>query len=1077
MENLYGIIENNENDENISFNRLLKLQELIKKEAILKEHFISTGNDLKKKIKEQSLYIHKNKIELLNILQKYNNNKSKNNPDKNVNKSSISQNEILKENILVEYTNEYLSELNPFASDLLSLLWKNPKLMAELLINVDIEDTKNYLAPLICNNYYDNILSSNSIEDPLIYIIYILLDKEIENIDDIKNTNNFLYKTHCRYLLGQLIERKDVKNFFKIIFENILEDISSKKLNFDLKKIKKNQEKKKESLNIKKSKTMQSDTINNIINDNKVSQKLPVDNDYKSFLSKYVVDIHFDDLNKKKDNYDNEIMKDYFEYILLNANKDEHAYFQDSFKKSIADINNSANILSLYYKDFMKTTKFIEEILVKLNENYFIVPYSIKCVCSIIYKLVMNKFPKANNIEKNLLISRFFFQIILIPFLSKTDLNSLVNKFIITNSLLYNLHIISKVLLQLVTFQLYKNESNIEGNNYSPFNAFFLKEITYVFDFYEKISKIQLPLFINKLINKKISIDEYYFDYFEENPNKILFHRSILINIDEFNIIFQNLLKNKHKLLSKNNKSKEQAENIRCILVIIDKLNKNENKKILNKLLEHNDFTVMKKEIKIGGFFKSKTSVIEEKKQNIKYFYVDELLFNDKYKKFFSLEQDKPYYNKKQIKNITNKELMDKNNIIKAKNNISSILYNYKELEKNDFSVGALNKTVNIINELNAIIKSSNIITDGKIPLEWHLQSLLKLLYELPLEYQVNDYEKLFNELEDELMKSIKQYNLEEISLFMDKIKFAIKNTDIIKEIITNKKLNSIVKNIIENEIIQLTINFRVNKNKQEIYFNKEILKKEQIEHIGQYDFYFNKKGFCNTIEEFIYKFPNFNEDLSLDGEIIDEKEIIVFEKQKQMKLPENLNFFFNYIEELVKKKVTEEIDINTINDKIYDYVMSNIYSKIYPKEQHIYDEQILEKLEKLSWIRPEDLVGSNIKLDFDLILPDIIKYFKLMREEKSPYKKFQNLENIFTTLRNLFIFSGLEEESNALSLDVLPYYFINIRPTLVYTDCKYIELYLDKKRKNISNYLIDQMINVYNLIKDLEVKKPLISS
>jgi hypothetical protein len=48
-----------------------------------------------------------------------------------------------------------------------------------------------------------------------------------------------------------------------------------------------------------------------------------------------------------------------------------------------------------------------------------------------------------------------------------------------------------------------------------------------------------------------------------------------------------------------------------------------------------------------------------------------------------SSEQNKPYY---QIKGDEKKELTDKKQIIiKVKNIISSILYNYKELEKKDF--------------------------------------------------------------------------------------------------------------------------------------------------------------------------------------------------------------------------------------------------------------------------------------------------------------------------------------------------------------------------------------------------------
>ena len=37
-------------------------------------------------------------------------------------------------------------------------LWENPKIVANLLIHSKKEDIKNNMAPLIVNNFYENIL-------------------------------------------------------------------------------------------------------------------------------------------------------------------------------------------------------------------------------------------------------------------------------------------------------------------------------------------------------------------------------------------------------------------------------------------------------------------------------------------------------------------------------------------------------------------------------------------------------------------------------------------------------------------------------------------------------------------------------------------------------------------------------------------------------------------------------------------------------------------------------------------------------------------------------------------------------
>jgi hypothetical protein len=233
--------ENDNENNNInykSFNSLVELQKLLKNESSLKELFIKTGVETKKNIEQQCTELYEKKMEVLNILYKINTKEMADIQNSNSdNKSTPNSEVIFKEYILVKNNYDYLSELNTYIPNLLSYLWDDPKLVANLLMNADDKDTKKYLAPLICNNYFENILSSNYIEDPLIYVIYLLLDEEINQIDDIKDSKSFLNETPCSYLLGQLIEKNDVKDFFKIILEDIIENIGTKVFDFDLKQI------------------------------------------------------------------------------------------------------------------------------------------------------------------------------------------------------------------------------------------------------------------------------------------------------------------------------------------------------------------------------------------------------------------------------------------------------------------------------------------------------------------------------------------------------------------------------------------------------------------------------------------------------------------------------------------------------------------------------------------------------------------------------------------------------------------------------------------------------------------------
>ena len=200
------------------FNKLQGLQKLVKKESAIKELFIKTKEETKNSIERQCVDIYKKKMEVLDILQK-------------IDKTKINSQKMLKEYILVEDNYQYLSNVRTYISNILKYLWDEPKLLAEIIIKADKENVKEYLAPLICNNFYENILSPNYIEDPLIYIIYLLLKKEINSMKDIdQGFEKFLEDTRCSYLLQQLIEKNDVKEFFKLILNNTLEEISADKL-------------------------------------------------------------------------------------------------------------------------------------------------------------------------------------------------------------------------------------------------------------------------------------------------------------------------------------------------------------------------------------------------------------------------------------------------------------------------------------------------------------------------------------------------------------------------------------------------------------------------------------------------------------------------------------------------------------------------------------------------------------------------------------------------------------------------------------------------------------------------------
>ena len=179
INNKNSIEAKNENKNETTFHKLQNLQTLLKKESALKGLFAETEKNTQKDIENLCKEIYLKRINVLNVLK---------------NEANISN---IINYQLIDNNKEYLKDLNLYIPKFLSYLWENPALIAKLLTNSDVNDVRKFLAPLFCNNFYENILSPNHIEDQLLYVIYLLLEEEIDKLNDINNTSKFLNDTAC----------------------------------------------------------------------------------------------------------------------------------------------------------------------------------------------------------------------------------------------------------------------------------------------------------------------------------------------------------------------------------------------------------------------------------------------------------------------------------------------------------------------------------------------------------------------------------------------------------------------------------------------------------------------------------------------------------------------------------------------------------------------------------------------------------------------------------------------------------------------------------------------------------------
>ena len=97
------------------------------------------------------------------------------------------------------------------------------KICCSIIQNTKNNFEKNQLSYLFADNFYENILSSNFMEERLIYLLTLLLEGEINNLNDINESEHFLdHNSNCGYLLERLRFKKDIQSFFKsIIFDSI----------------------------------------------------------------------------------------------------------------------------------------------------------------------------------------------------------------------------------------------------------------------------------------------------------------------------------------------------------------------------------------------------------------------------------------------------------------------------------------------------------------------------------------------------------------------------------------------------------------------------------------------------------------------------------------------------------------------------------------------------------------------------------------------------------------------------------------------------------------------------------------
>jgi hypothetical protein len=973
----------------------------------------------------------------------------------------------------------FFKEMNTYIPKLLYYLWAKPKTVSKILYLSDKLLVKDHLAPLIVNNFYENIISSNYIEDNLMYVITLLLKNEISEINDEKDSEKFLEETACGYVLEQLRAKNDIKYYFKNIISDILKKMEAENsggdINLNVKQIQEKYQKTKEELDKlykktgKKKKIIDEEfyrkiLISNIFSyqeeDNESGFLIPKDNiDPKLFNSKYIPDLTKSELETKKNNTSENEQKmiDYYDFNIKNCEKDD-SYGNQKLLQNIFDSPISKEVLASYQIEFSKIINTINKLIENLLQDLYLLPYSVKCVCKIIFLLLNKKFGNIGEAQRNAFIAKFFFNKLFAPIFENPGLGASIDEIIISETTKHNATIINLVLKKLVSGRLFRTDIDSDSD-YTPLNWFFLDKMPEVFKFFESITKVTLPNFIEKLINDELPKD-FELDYFEENKDEVIFHRSICFTLYDLDALLISMDKCKSIIFEN-----EKEEELKPLRLTFEKLVGENCSKIMKKLKDKKEYEKIM--VPDGKNKKNKQELKEtEGREILKYFLLTDLITNKKYTRLFEIEQEKANYSIKELKKTETPEEITKNNIIKVKNFFCNLLYNFHTLVKTDFDEGTLSNTNSILKEIKKYIKSSDFVIDGSIPSEWYVSSLLEYLKKLPEELSKDDFKELYNEMEKDISSSIKELDFEALSICLGKAKFAKRikvNYETTYKHILNIDLNVKVQKIIEKDFIPVEIHYKYTKKEKEFYIEEKpnIKEKNSLDILEEGR---EKKNICRTIKLFTKKFPDLvKTQISYDKTLT--------EMDEEMKLNENLQKYFNIIKKKIEKeqKNADENELLEINNKIYDYVMEKIYEKIFPVEPDPEDNLIFRKCFLLSWVEPKHFIGNKKNYVFDSFLPDVIEFFGKLDKEKSPRIKFIYMKKIFVAINDVLRFNGKEGEAGVDDqMPILNYSFIKAKPQHISSNYKFMNIFIGKNRNRSEGSQLTQISGICEHVLNL---------
>ena len=107
---------------------------------------------------------------------------------------------------------------------------ENNILMMRLIECLDA-DQFEIIVPFLCHFFYENFYIENNEQEEILYIIYLLLEKEIDSLFT-PSVSTFLDKSFVSMFLSELANRYDIKHYIDIILNYLIRNIEEINISF-----------------------------------------------------------------------------------------------------------------------------------------------------------------------------------------------------------------------------------------------------------------------------------------------------------------------------------------------------------------------------------------------------------------------------------------------------------------------------------------------------------------------------------------------------------------------------------------------------------------------------------------------------------------------------------------------------------------------------------------------------------------------------------------------------------------------------------------------------------------------------